>query len=158
MAVERRLRLENPRALADVVVEEFDVLRISDLAGKNTSTHSGSLVLPLKSTMANSEASLTLDEKDRGARDTAVALERVELEHSLLAYCDIVKVASCVQCHIRGRKYLRHEHDSSGEEGGAEEEGKGGDEDRQEVVAPLHIPCRNGSAHHRRRVRSGAKT
>ena len=55
------------------------------------------------------------------------------------------------------RKYLRHEHDSGGEEGGAEEEGEGGDEDRQEVVAPpLHIPCRKGSAHHRRRVGSGA--
>ena len=51
-------------------------------------------MLPLKSTMANSEASLTLDEKDLGARDTGVALETVELEHSLLAYCDIDMAAN----------------------------------------------------------------
>ena len=42
VAVERRLRLEYPGALADVVVEEFDVLRISDLTGMNTSTHTAS--------------------------------------------------------------------------------------------------------------------
>ena len=35
VAVERRLRLENPFALVDVVVEEFNVLWI--FAGKNTS-------------------------------------------------------------------------------------------------------------------------
>ena len=37
---------------------------------------------------------MTLDEKDRGARDTGVALETVELEHSLLAYCDIDMAAN----------------------------------------------------------------
>ena len=37
MAVERRLRLEYPGALADVVVEEFDVLRTTEFAGKVTS-------------------------------------------------------------------------------------------------------------------------
>ena len=102
---------------------------------------------------------MTLDEKDLGARDTGVALERVELKHSLLAYCDIVMVASC-KCSVPySRKYLRHEHDSGGEEAGAEEEGKGGDEDRQEVVAPpLHVVPPIGSAHHRRGVGSGAKT
>ena len=37
---------------------------------------------------------MTLDEKDLGARDTGVALERVELKHSLLAYCDIDMAAN----------------------------------------------------------------
>ena len=58
-------------------------------------------MLPLKSTMANSEASLTLEEKDLGAGDTGVALETVELDHSLLAYCDIVMELYVYGSYIR---------------------------------------------------------